>query len=532
MAVFFASRYLVAPPAAPSEFVMRSRLSPLPPSLSALALALFTLGACGVAPESADDGAPCPPGMEESASCGPTRVVGDVLVNPPRPPAGPSDDGLGALQQALGPNGHHVIYLDFDGTTLTGGYDDATRNVSSIVYSINKSSITVPAFDPSWYSTSKTRDQVVADITALVRTYYAPFNVDIVTARPTSGDYVMVAVGGLPGLINQPCGQASCVLGLAPLDCQTTSRGITYNSQGDKEVVLAFSDAAQYQRGANYDMKVQIVAVTIAQESAHAYGLGHVNSNTDIMSPTATGQATGFNNQAVAYADNMNCANGQGTQNSYQLLMQILGPAEPDATPPTVAIVAPKDGATVGRSFTAQIQASDDQAVASVKLVLTGAGAMQTTTLSTAPYQWNVTVDSDGAWQLQATATDVAGNAASATSRFTVSGSVQGGGVDMAPGPGELGATCQSDGECHANYCVRGLCSLSCDPRDAMSCPEGQKCVAAADGRPYCASPQGKNASKGCSVGSGLGGESGAPAVGLVLVGLALVLRRRRVPGA
>lgn len=510
---------------------MRPRLSHLLPSLSALALAVFTVGACGVAPEATgDDGAPCPPGMEESASCGPTRVVGDVLLNPPRPSSA-TDDGLGSLQQALGPNGHHVIYLDYDGATLTGGYDNATRNVSSIVYSINKSSITVPAFDPSWYSTSKSRDQVIADITALVRTYYAPFNVDIVTARPTSGDYVMVAVGGLPGLINQPCGQASCVLGLAPLDCQTSSRGIAYNSQGDKEVVLAFSDAAQYQRGASYDMKVQIVAVTIAQESAHAYGLGHVNSSTDIMSPTATGQATGFNNQAVAYADNQNCANGQGTQNSYQLLMQILGPAEPDTAPPTVAIVVPQDGATVGRSFTAQVQAADDQAVASVKLVLTGAGAMQTTTLSTAPYQWNVTVEADGAWQLQATATDVAGNSASATSRFTVSGSVQGGGVDMAPAPGELGAACQSDGECHANYCVRGLCSLTCDPRDAMSCPEGQKCVAAADGRPYCAAPQGKNASKGCSVGSGLGGESEAPTAGLtlalVLGGLAFVLRRR-----
>src|SRR5262245_34957318 len=81
-----------------------------------------------------------------------------------------------------------------------------------------------------------------------------------------------------------------------------------------------------------------------------------------------------------------------------------------DTTPPTVAIVSPASGATVGGTMTVSANASDNVGVTGVQFLLDGAllGAEDTT----APYavSWNTTTATNASHTLTARARDAAGN--------------------------------------------------------------------------------------------------------------------------
>ena len=461
------------------------------------------------------------PGAYDPADTG--TISGDVLLG-----------GLRRnrpLIQALGPNGHHVIYLNYEGVRLLPNFDDSANNQSSVVASFGRS-VTFPPFNSTWYSKSKTREQVIADITALVVSYFAAFNVDVVTSRPAEPDYVMAVVGGLPQQIGESCGGGGCVMGIAPLDCDVGGGGqIAYNTQGDVEVVFAFSDVAQYVGiGGSYAAGVGIVAATIAQETAHAYGLGHQSLRTDIMYPLTTGAVMGFIDQASTYADAQNCANGRGTQNSHQLLLQILGENQGDQTAPTVSFTAPAPGATVTRNVTLKLDASDDTGVDHVTVTLTGPGDFsQEQSLTAAPYQWNVALSADGAYQATASAFDAAGNHAEATVSFQVSAAAPAD-AGSGPAPGEVGASCTSNEECDDHLCadsgVRRFCTRGCDPAVAGSCPAGMICAAQGMDGTFCAFPAGRGGSSGCGVTSPRAPRSARDLVVLALIGL-VALRLR-----
>src|SRR5712671_4384569 len=96
-------------------------------------------------------------------------------------------------------------------------------------------------------------------------------------------------------------------------------------------------------------------------------------------------------------------------------------PPPPDATPPTVRITAPANGATVPATVTITASASDNVGVAGVQFQIDGAnfGAEDTS----APYSisWNTTSASNGSHTIAAIARDAAGNRTpSATVTVTV----------------------------------------------------------------------------------------------------------------
>ena len=436
------------------------------------------------------------------------------------------------LTQALGPNGHHVIFVNFDGVTLLPNFDDSVNNQSSVVASWGRS-VTFPKFNSAWYSKSKTRDQVIADVMSVLKADFADFNVDVVMTRPADPDYVMAVVGGMPTQIGQPCGGNGCVLGIAPLDCSIGGGGkIDYNSQGDVEVVFAFSDTAQYSQGTPYQSAINTLATTVAQETAHAYGLGHQSLKSDIMYPFTTGASAGFIDQASSYADNQNCANGRGTQNSHALLLAILGESmgPSDTTPPAVSFTAPVAGATVARKLTLKVDASDDTGVDHIVLSVTGPNGEQGQTLLAAPYQWEVTVPADGAYSASAIAVDAAGNQGMAQVKFKV-GTVTVADGGSGPAPGEVGAACTSAAECNDHICAdsgaQKFCTKACDPMVANTCPAGLFCLSqGADG--YFCSFGGGRGSSGCAVASRAptGGAQGLALLALLVLGV-LPLRRR-----
>lgn len=83
-----------------------------------------------------------------------------------------------------------VVYLNFEGQTLQdAAASDATLNRASW---LNQASGTATPFQEG----NGNRAQIIADITAGVRTALSQFPITVVTQRPVTGPYVMIVYGG------------------------------------------------------------------------------------------------------------------------------------------------------------------------------------------------------------------------------------------------------------------------------------------------------------------------------------------------
>jgi poly(hydroxyalkanoate) depolymerase family esterase len=98
----------------------------------------------------------------------------------------------------------------------------------------------------------------------------------------------------------------------------------------------------------------------------------------------------------------------------------LLGGGGGDVTPPTVALTAPADGATVSGTVTISASASDNVGVQRVELRVDGA---LVGTATSAPYQvsWSTASVGNGGHTVTARAYDAAGNSASSSRSVTVS---------------------------------------------------------------------------------------------------------------
>ncbi len=107
----------------------------------------------------------------------------DAGPRPDAPPSCPPQSGALAT-------GDHTLFIAFEGVTLSlGACDDAKTNCSSLVA---QSSTVVPPF----LMAESNRTTRVATIKGMVQDALAAFSVDVVTTRPTAGDYWMVVAGG------------------------------------------------------------------------------------------------------------------------------------------------------------------------------------------------------------------------------------------------------------------------------------------------------------------------------------------------
>jgi hypothetical protein len=111
------------------------------------------------------------------AACGGHATGGD-------PDAAPADAPAAALTR--------VLYVQLDGESITPGIDDPIHDVSSIA----KQPATLSAFRAN---ITADRATVIADVTSVL----APYNIDVVTARPGSGAYdMLVATDDLANAID------------------------------------------------------------------------------------------------------------------------------------------------------------------------------------------------------------------------------------------------------------------------------------------------------------------------------------------
>ena len=420
----------------------------------------------------------------------------------PRAITMPYPEGMPVLGPAA-PGSPHVLFLNFDGGTVVSG------NCSNALANPPCSFIpTVASCNYPVYTNNFRKPLIVAK----VQEYYAPFNVQVVTAKPTSGTYSMVFVGPGSTCVGAPMGAA----GVGPLDCNNTN---------EPDVTFAFTDA--FDGDTNTTRAVHNIAVTIGQESAHAFGLGHTNNQMDIQYPAVSGVEMAFLNQQMQIYDlpgsrSSDCT-GTGMQNSYQFLINNVGanPNQgPDMAPPTISFVSPHDGDTVPSGFHVEFNATDNVGVATVDLYLDDNKIGGT---NVGPYAFDVpggTIPA-GSHKLKGVATDAAGNKAD-TGDITVTVRAQG------ATPGDVGAMCTTDADCPGGFCALNgstkFCTHTCNPADNLSCPGGFSCVAAS-GTNVCG-PNAPQQSGGCELArSGEG--SGLGLAGLLLLATCVLQRKR-----
>jgi len=211
-------------------------------------------------------------------------------------------DDLVKVRERLGgekPGPSRIIYLARTPLEITPGEDNGPAGVSSVVAAKAGKPVKVPG----WKGTDKAWKQFVACSTKL----WAPFNVEVTDRKPAGDDYVLVAVGGRPMDIGE---KNKRVGGLAPFSGEVIP----------KAVVFVFAQQLGNQ--------VTPVCETAGMEVAHAYGLDHGYLCSDVMTYLKPCGPKKFVDKEIpcGEAKKRPCAGGGETQNSYQRLMEALGP--------------------------------------------------------------------------------------------------------------------------------------------------------------------------------------------------------------
>lgn len=322
-----------------------------------------------------------------------TVIDGDMVVMPSCRKA--TDDGV----QRLGFNGRHVLFANFDGVDVRPG-DTSLENEGL------RELDTQDPIEVARYAADKEEGQRISNILKiqkLLAGWYADFNIDVVISRPLSGDYQMTVVGDRESIIGEPGG----VVGISPVDCKNAN---------DSNLNYAFSASL----GDNPDQ----TAITIAHENGHAYGLHHTDNNKDIMYPSVT-PAEGFRKGKAARGP-CGLRAGIDDQDSYQVLIENLG-ARPTSVekpskrePPSVEIISPKEGETVGHDVTIAVRAASSAAQGIDHITLGVSiegpkgfrGAHPVAELRPPASSAQIRLSHAGNYQVTATAYDVFGNVA------------------------------------------------------------------------------------------------------------------------
>lgn len=323
-------------------------------------------------------------------------VGGDMVVMPSCPK--PRLPGWG-----LGVNGRHTLFMNFDGADLRPGRNSLENEGLRDPMFKNMGVIEMDAFDPD----NDKRIETILKIHKQVAKWYADMNVDVVISRPLSGDYQMTVVGG----DKTDIGLGGGVVGISPGDCKNNV---------ESDLNYAFSRSLMQ----NPDQ----VAVTIAHEAGHAYGLGHVQDNKDIMYPSVS-VVQGFLDKDIPAADPGPCNFMMGdTQNGYRVLIENLGkrvgesPTNEDKDRPTIAILSPKEGDMVGKDIEIAVKATAGRGIDHVTLSLSKVeqdplrkktlirGGHPVAELRPPQSVARVRLSAAGSYQLTATAYDLIGN--------------------------------------------------------------------------------------------------------------------------
>jgi hypothetical protein len=343
------------------------------------------------------------------------------------------------------PNGHtsNLIYLNKceGGCTIYPGYDDSRTNTSSVVAGVLGTTAYISEFEHS----QEDWDELVQCVT---RTY-EPFGIVVTDQDPGGASHFEAIVAGIDDEINYTAG------GVAPGGCGFTNNAITFSfaNQGS----------------------LSTLCWTVAQETAHAFGLDHVMECSDPMTYLPDcGYDKSFQDIDAPCGENVNrqCKCGGSTQNSFKLIRDHFGTGE--LTPPEVKINRPASGAVVKSNFPFEVGATDDIEVYSVEFMIDGVVVSE---LTSPPWVINAPDGLVGRVQVSARAKDNLGTESNVASVEVV--------IDDTLI--QFGDACESNEDCEGSLCAvdsdgNGSCSQFCElEASENSCPSGTSCTAAGD---------------------------------------------------
>ncbi|MCE9574708.1 MAG: hypothetical protein K8W52_16285 [Deltaproteobacteria bacterium] len=446
-----------------------------------------------------------------------SAAIGEMVPNPalnarPMPTYIPIDSTKFEknLDRAAGPPSR-IIYLNnckaTNGCTVYAGNEDSRTQHSSII----NGTIHLSKFAYS--------DSVWQQVVQCVKQTYAPFDVQITDVPPAAGvGHWENIVAGLP----TEAGMQQGVGGVSPFTCGIIPNSITYT----------FANV--------YQGDVQQICWTVAQETAHSYGLDHEFLASDPMTYLDGSYPKRFQDSAPRCGEYSarQCQCGSATQNSYKLILQLFG--SPTPTPPKVTIDDPANGAQVQAGFAVHASFQDDQGVDKTELYVDGKLAQ---TLSAPPYAYNAPGDlGSGTHHVEVRAYDLQGTPGSAFIDVVIGAPCSGdscgdgkacidGRCVIGPGqPTGLGEACTGPADCASGQCASDgagtmYCVEPCDPA-ASGCPGNFDCLATdANGHGVCWPGAGDGGGGGCAVDDS---SSGALPIGLGFAFLMVGLRRRR----
>lgn len=337
-----------------------------------------------------------------------------------------------------------------------------------------------------------------ATISACVQQHYAKYDVRIVETRPTSGTYVEAVVGGTGTELGFGANQ---LFGIASADnfCGVTEAGIAFS----------FSETHRGVPQANLEL-----CATIAHEVGHLLALEHETLATDLMSYVLVSDTTSksFVNQnvpcGVEPGQNQQCSCTQSSTNSAARLTSFVGLRPVETVPPSLAVVKPGDGDELPPSFEVVADASDNNAMSDVAVLIDGAAVGNDVEPDGNRYVIDVSGVADGSHALVVQATDRAGNHQQVQMAITV--------ARLA-----LGDACTSGDQCQGGQCVTQsgdtFCTQVCDVAND-TCPDGWTCTQAGS-IAVCAGGAGGCCDAGSRPGAG---------TGLLVFGVGFVVVRRR----
>ncbi len=427
----------------------------------------------------------------------------------------------------------NIIFLNrcAGGCTIisTNGTSDARTNMSSIP---------MGAVGPKAVSEFDQGDAMWDQLVACVRDVYAPYDIEVTDVDP--GNAVVhheAIVAGESGDIGWG-GTGALGVGLVSGSCQALNNGISFTF-------------------ANMIPSVEFMCATVAQESAHTFGMDHELECTDPMTYLeGCGRKYFRNLNAQCGEDVPRTCNCGGLQNSHLRLIDLFGFGDTPVASPVTSIASPDEGDTVVNGFTVFANAELNRGVSTVEFWLNGykwetvedfdfaqqGGTYQYTTPSNLP---------DGRIEVEVRAYNDLATAYGSTTVTVQKGELctdaaadclegqacDAGACAWPPATAELGDACDYPQACLSESCEAGpsgtdVCTKACLRGTADTCPEGLECIApegtsagfcfvANEGGGGCCSASGSTTGTAARIGLGL------------IVGLALVRpRRRRKVGA
>ena len=257
-----------------------------------------------------------------------------------------------------------IIYLERckGGCTIRTGVNDARTLSSSIPDQPGAHYLS--EFENAAGEVGAAADAEWNELVQCVKEVYSPFGAVVTDVKPSGNTsyHVDVVAGQAPQL-----GLSGSILGISP--------GVSCNP-ADNYVTFSFANA----HGGSGRRRIEHLCWTVAQETAHTYGLDHSfkfgmkSACYDPMTyQTDCGGQKFFRNEAATCGEYAPAACGcGGQQNSHLHLLAIFGPGTPLYDKPALTVNAPVAGSTITNSTPIMATASSQRGVRFVEIWLNG----------------------------------------------------------------------------------------------------------------------------------------------------------------